>query len=68
MENVKETYEKVHCPYCKNQRLFDVLGGGYGRVRIKCPVCKKEVELYLEQCDKKRQDRMNAYFRKLNRD
>lgn len=67
-ESQKEEYEKVHCPYCRNQRLFDLYGKGRGVIRIKCPVCRKEAELHLEECDRGRQERMNAYFRKMKRD
>lgn len=31
---------RVHCPYCYNQRLFDIEDGAEGIVKIKCPKCK----------------------------
>lgn len=62
LQDVDKTV-KVHCPRCRNQRLFDLQGTARGTIRIKCPVCKHEVEVHLEKCDEKRQARMNAYFR-----
>ncbi|WP_170164306.1 hypothetical protein [Mobilisporobacter senegalensis] len=38
----------VHCPSCRNKRLFDLdENGATGIVRIKCPVCKSVVEIKL---------------------
>lgn len=54
---------KVHCPNCANSRLFDLYGKGSGTLKIKCPVCKQEVQIHLEKCDEKRQQRLTAYYR-----
>lgn len=53
---------QVHCPRCRNRRLFDLREGGSGKIRIKCPVCKEIVELELEKCDEQRQRRLIAYY------
>ncbi len=57
---------KVHCPNCSNKRLFDLYGKAEGILKIKCPVCRKEVEIQLGGCDEQRQSRLTAYFRRQN--
>ena len=39
---------RVHCPSCSNSRLFDLTGDCSGILRIKCPRCRKEVEIQLD--------------------
>ncbi len=34
---------RVHCPCCKNRRLFDADPNTEGIIKIKCPICKAVV-------------------------
>ena len=63
---IENEFLKVHCPCCENGRLFDVGAKAKGVIRIKCPICKNAVEIKLEKCDRSRQRRLNAYYRKCN--
>lgn len=62
MEKTEEII-KIHCPNCANSRLFDLYGKGSGILKIKCPVCRQEVQIHLEKCDGKRQKRLTTYYR-----
>ena len=54
---------KVHCPRCANSRLFDLSGRCSGILHIKCPKCKKEVEIQLEHCNEQQYKRQITYYR-----
>ena len=60
----KEMEERlhIHCPKCSNQRLLDLCGKGI--IKIKCPICRQEVILHLEECDKEREKRLYVDYRK----
>jgi endogenous inhibitor of DNA gyrase (YacG/DUF329 family) len=45
----------VHCPCCRNQRLFDIEEGAEGIVSIKCPVCRTVVEIKLDNVEEKKE-------------
>lgn len=53
----KETH--VHCPYCKNKRLFDIEYGAIGTVKIKCPICKNIVDIKLEKIIQSKSEHIN---------
>lgn len=57
----------VHCPHCKNKRLFDTTCGAEGIVKIKCPKCKAVAVISLQKVEECcRMKRMAAYAKVMN--
>ena len=54
---------RVHCPSCSNSRLFDLTGDCSGILWIKCPRCRKEVEIQLAHCNEQRYRKQIFYYR-----
>jgi len=49
---MEEEVIHVACPCCKNKRLFDLLPGATGIVKIKCPLCRGVVAVSLHNYNK----------------
>ena len=39
---------KIKCPVCSNKRLMDLVSGKDGELLIKCPKCKKIIDVAFE--------------------
>lgn len=49
---MEEEVIHVTWPCCKNKRLFDLLLGAIGVVKIKCPVCQGVVAVSIHNYNK----------------
>jgi len=52
----------VHCPCCRNSRLFDLQEGSTGLVKIKCPRCGAviAIQLHNAKAEKVRTEQIGA--------
>jgi phage FluMu protein Com len=48
-EGVKDMATKVNCPFCTNTRLLDMVSANHAEIQIKCPRCRRTINLTFEK-------------------